>query len=239
LPMFLLSHHVSTKKLSASYYLINFGLLLFAADQLFFHTKFQVLYGLMIGIGILLFGLFVLNAYRKRVRKTQDAGMKQSLIAVVLMALPIVLMIAVSELFTLPEKLRLQLYLVYGISVFMGFISALILGQTFKTLPFIVWLNRYQHLAGKMPIPQPKDLYSEKLVQIQNFVYAVGFIILVIGTALFQRETILFGGSLMVLTAVLYNVNVFKMVWLVFQKPPVIPEKTVAKTAEKATSANR
>jgi hypothetical protein len=238
LPMFLLSHHVPTKKLSTSYYLINFGLLLFAADQLFFHTRFQVLYGVMIGSGMLLFALFVLDAYRKRMRKNQDAGMKQSLIAVVLMALPIVMMIAVSELFILPEKLRLHLYLVYGISVFMGFISALILGQTFKTLPFIVWLNRYQHLAGKMTIPQPKDLYSEKLVQIQNFVYAVGFIILVIGTALFQRETILFGGSLMVLTAVLYNVNVFKMVWLVFRKPPEIPEKTVAKTAEKVTSVN-
>src|SRR5688572_26901192 len=98
--MFLLSHHVSTKKLSASYYLINFGLLLFAADQLFFHTRFQLLYGAMIGAGMLLFALFVLDAYRKRLRKTQDAGMKQSLLAVVLMALPIVMMIAVSEFFT-------------------------------------------------------------------------------------------------------------------------------------------
>jgi hypothetical protein len=184
----------------------------------------------------LLFALFVLDAYRKRVRKTQDAGMKQSLIAVVLMALPIVMMIAVSEFFTLPERLRLQLYLVYGISVFMGFISALILGQTFKTLPFIIWLDRYQHLAGKITIPQPKDLYSEKLVRLQNFVYAIGFVTLVIGTALFQRETIFIGGSLLVLTAVLYNINVFKMVWLAFQKPPEIPEKTVAKTAEKVNN---
>lgn len=238
LPMFLLSHHVGTKKLSASYYLINFGLILFAADQLFFQTKFQVLYGSLIGLGMALFGLFVLDAYRKRVRKTQDAGMKQSLLAVVLMALPIIMMIAVSELFTLPEKLRLHLYLVYGISVFMGFLSALILGQTFKTLPFIVWLNRYQNLAGKIPIPQPKNLYSEKLVQLQNFVYAIGFIILVIGTAIFQRQIILIGASLMVFTAVLYSWNVFKMVWLFFQKVPEIPTKTVAKTTEKVTSIN-
>ena len=238
LPMFLLSHHVPTKKLSVSYFLINLGLLLFAADQLFFQTKFQILYGAMIGSGIVIFGLFVLDAYRKRMRKNQDAGMKQSLLAVVLMALPLIMMVGVSETFPLPEKLRLHLYLVYGISVFMGFLSALILGQTFKTLPFIVWLNRYQDLAGKMSIPQPKDLYSEKMVQLQNFVYAVGFIILIIGTALFQRETILLGGSLMVLTAVLYNVSVFKMAWLVFQKPPEIPEKTVAKTAAKVTSVN-
>lgn len=233
LPMFLLSHHVSTKKLSVSYYFINFGLLLFAAEQLFFHTRFQVLYGAMIGAGIFLFGLFVLDAYRKRVRKNQDAGMKQSLAAVILMALPIVLMVAVSELVSLPEKLRLQLYLVYGISVFMGFISALILGQTFKTLPFIVWLNRYQHLAGKRPIPQPKDLYSEKLVRYQNFIYAAGFLILIIGTALYQQGIILAGGSLLVLTAVLYNINVFKMVFLLYKKLPEIPVKTVAKTAGK------
>src|SRR5690606_28483345 len=131
-----------------------------------------------VGAGMVLFGLFVLGAYRQRLRKQQDAGMKQSLLAVLLMALPLIAMVAVSELFPLPEKLRLQLYLVYGISVFMGFISALILGQTYKTLPFMVWLHRYQNLAGKMAIPQPKDLYSDKLVMLQNYVYATGYILL-------------------------------------------------------------
>src|SRR5690606_3584646 len=204
IPMFLLSHHVGTKKLNFSYYLINGGLVLFAADHLFFHTPFHFLYGLMVGAGMLIFGLFVFDAYRKRVRKNQDAGMQQSLLAVMLMVIPVVMVVAVSELVPISEKLRLHLYLVYGISIFMGFISALILGQTFKTLPFIIWMHKYQHLVGKQPVPQPKDLYSDGLVKVQNFTYLGGFIILLAGTALFNQKLILFGGSLLVITALLY-----------------------------------
>ncbi|HSI90094.1 MAG TPA: hypothetical protein VK927_03210, partial [Adhaeribacter sp.] len=231
LPMFLLSHHVPTKKLSLSYYLINLGLLLFAADQLFFQTPFQFAYGLMVGAGMLLFAWFVLDAYRKRVRKQQDAGMQQSLIAVMLMALPIVLVVAVSELVTMPEKLRLHLYLVYGISIFMGFISALILGQTFKTLPFIIWMHRYQHLVGRETVPQPKDLYSDGLVKVQNFTYLGGFVLLLTGAALFNQKLILFGGLLLVLTAVLYATQVFKLLWMSFDSKNSLPgNKTLRPT---------
>ncbi len=214
MPMFLLSHNVSARKLSFSYYLINLGLLFFVADQLFFQTPYQFFYGLMVGAGMLFFGLFVLDAYQKRVRKQQDAGMQQSLVAVLLMVVPVVLLVAVSELIPMPENLRLHLYLVYGISIFMGFISALILGQTFKTLPFIIWMHRYQHLVGKETVPQPKDLYSDKLVKIQNLTYLGGFLLLLVGTALFNQKLILTGGLLLVITAMLYSFQVFKLLWL-------------------------
>ncbi|MFC5269768.1 cytochrome C oxidase subunit I [Adhaeribacter terreus] len=226
LPMFLLSHHVGTKKLHISYYLINLGLVLFAADHLFFHTPYYFVYGLLVGLGMVLFALFVLDAYRKRVRKNQDAGMQQSLLAVVLMALPIVMVVAVSELVNMPEKLRLHLYLVYGISIFMGFISALILGQTFKTLPFIIWMHQYQHLVGKQPVPQPKDLYSDGLVKMQNYTYLGGFVVLLVGTALYHQKLILFGGSLLFFTALLYCGQVFKMLFMSFSSPKLI-ENTI------------
>jgi hypothetical protein len=100
----------------------------------------------------------------------------------------------------------------------MGFISALILGQTFKTLPFIIWMHKYQHLVGKQPVPQPKDLYSDGLVKVQNFTYLGGFIILLAGTALFNQKLILFGGSLLVITALLYCTQVFKMLFMSFEK---------------------
>ena len=191
----------------------------------------------MVGLGMILFALFVLDAYRKRVRKNQDAGMQQSLLAVVLMALPIVLVVGVSELVNMPEKLRLHLYLVYGISIFMGFISALILGQTFKTLPFIIWMHKYQHLVGKQPVPQPKDLYSDGLVKVQNFTYLGGFVALLVGTALYHQKLILFGGALLVFTALLYCLQVFKMLFMSFEKNiPAAeikkPQPTVAQKKE-------
>ncbi|GEO05046.1 hypothetical protein AAE02nite_27100 [Adhaeribacter aerolatus] len=211
LPMFLLTHKLPVNLLSWSYYLINLGLLLFSVDHLFLHTPYQVVYGLAIGTGMFLFIIFVVVAYRRRLRKKVDAGMQLSLIAVVLMALPVVLVVAVSEPVIMPEKTRLQWYLVYGISIFLGFISALILGQTYKTLPFIVWMHRYQHLVGKQPVPQPKDLYSERWVQWQNISYLLGFISLLAGVAWAQPILLHTGSGLFLLTAIIYNINVFKL----------------------------
>jgi len=47
----------------------------------------------------------------------------------------------------------------YGILAILGWITALALGMTFKTLPFIVWNNHYKNLNGKGKIPLPKELY--------------------------------------------------------------------------------
>ena len=213
LPMFLLTHHVSVKKLQATYYLVNGGLLLFAVDHLFWHTPYQFFYGLLVGAGLLLFVLFVAAAYRNRVRREQDAGMQQSLVGVGLMLLPVLLLAVVSGQIELSEKLQLQLYLVYGITIFMGFITTLILGQTFKTLPFIVWMHRYQHLVGKQTVPLPKDLYSDKWVKVQNIVYGAGFLSLLLGAGFANQQWLLLGSILLVLTALLYVVQVFRLLW--------------------------
>ena len=214
----MLSHQLLVKLLPVIYYLINLGLLLFAVDHLFWQTPYHLVYGLAVGAGMLLFVWFVIQAYRHRVRKTQDAGMRQSLVAVALMGLPVVLVITVSEQIAMEEKLRIQLYLVYGMSVFMGFITALILGQTYKTLPFIVWMHRYQHLVGKQPVPQPKDLYRERWVQFQNMSYFFGIIILLAGVALSQPLLLKAGSGLFLVTALIYVFNVFGLIGKALQK---------------------
>jgi hypothetical protein len=48
----------------------------------------------------------------------------------------------------------------YGFIIFFGWITAIILGMTFKTLPFIVWNKVYHQQAGKGKTPNPKDLFS-------------------------------------------------------------------------------
>ena len=140
---------------------------------------------------------------------------------------------AVSEFVTMPETLRLHLYLVYGISIFMGFISALILGQTFKTLPFKVWLHRYQHLVGKTPVPQPKDLSSDRLLKFQNLSYLGGFVLLLSGAAQFSQKTILAGGLLLLLAAIIYSIQVFRLLLLSFSRSET--RKNVENTPQNIT----
>src|SRR3546814_5782505 len=69
-----------------------------------------------------------------------------------------------------------QWSVLYGTFIFLGWISAIIFGKTFKTLPFIIWNMHYKDVHGKKNMPLPRDLYIEKLLfyQFWCFVAALG-----------------------------------------------------------------
>lgn len=128
-----------------------------------------------------------------------------------LLLLPLLLVRMVSSKAALPQELLSPIYLVYGISVFLGFISALILGQTFKTLPFIAWMPPYEDYVGRFKTPLPKDLYSHILLHWQNILYLSGFILLSMGVLLRLQPVILARALCFCVTALLYVTNVFRM----------------------------
>ncbi|SIR44982.1 hypothetical protein [Pontibacter lucknowensis] len=211
IPMFLLAHPEDTRSLNWSYYLINGGLVLFAADHLFVHKGYYALYAAMVvsGIGCFLYFLYQAKCLAKR--PDLDLGMKQTFVALALLVLPIVLVFVVTLQLGLPQHLLSSLYLVYGLSIFFGFVSALILGQTFKTLPFIVWMHSYEDYVGRFKTPMPKDLYSVTLLRWQNIAYIVGLVGLLGGVLLAEQTVILLGAILLSIAAVLYAGNVFKV----------------------------
>lgn len=213
IPMFLLAHNLNTKKLSYAYYLVNFGLIGLSAD-LFFRDERAVLplYAALIVAGILFFLSFLYEAYKKRLRKQLDIGLKHSFMAFMFLFIPILTGILISFNTSLNDKFLLQVYMVYGTSIFFGFISSLILGQTFKTLPFIVWVHKYSKFAGRKKTMLPKDLYSQKLVNAQYILYLFALPTLIIGI-LFSFPLIIKAGAFLLLTtAILYNINVFKII---------------------------
>ena len=213
IPMFLLSHGLNTKKLNYAYYLVNIGLISFCADLFFREEKaFLPLYATLIISGILFFISFLYEAYKKRVRKQLDIGLRHSFMAFIFLFLPIFIGIIISFNFSVNDTFLMQIYLVYGISIFFGFISMLILGQTLKTLPFIVWLHRYNKSSGKKEILHPKNLYSEKIANSQYVTYLLAIPTLIIGVLLSLSVMIKIGALLLFITAFLYNINVFKII---------------------------
>ena len=211
IPMFLLAHTENTKKLNWSYMLINIGLGLFLVDHLFLQTDFNLIYASLVSAGIILFGLYLHAAYQLRQRQDLDLGMKQTMVALMLLLVPVFLMFIVSSKVDLPQALLSSIYLVYGISVFLGFISALILGQTFKTLPFIVWMHAYEEHVGRMKTPLPKDMYNHTLLLIQNLCYITGYLLLLTGVLLQLQVLILAGAIGFTVTSIFYTANVFIM----------------------------
>lgn len=210
IPMFLLSSVDNDIKLKYSFNLINISILGFTIDSLFFNGISRGVYYLLIAIlGILFYISFIAIVYKKRARRGLDIGMKHSLIAILVILIPMVFGFLASTISD--SSILLQVIIAYGVSIFLGFISLLILGQTYKTLPFIVWLEKYQHLSGKGKAPLPKELYSEKIAKYQLLFFLVGVFIMIIGVLFSMILLIKSASILLIITAILYNMNVYKI----------------------------
>ena len=212
LPMFLLSTSVNEKKLTTAYYLLNAGIIGFLVDSLFFNgISRAIIYLIIVLAGIIFFISFIYEAYKNRARKDLDIGMKQTFYAFIIISICMISSVLNNVTILKSEAFSQQVTLIFGVSIFIGFISLLIMGQTLKTLPFIVWLNKYQKIAGKGKTPLPKDLYSEKIANWQLRIFIVGFILLLVGILVSTVIFIKIASLLLIVTALLYNFNVLKM----------------------------
>ena len=212
LPMFMVSHHVNTKKLNFSFYTINIGLPI-GIIALYLQYKIGVVFSaIMVVAGIVAYLSFLLASYKKRVKKQLDIGMKQSALSFVFLVIPLFLIFTLLLNIDFLNRLTLPLSVAYGSAIVIGFITSLVMGQTYKTLPFIVWLKVYQGKVGKVILPLPKDLYSEKLAIAQVWLFAIGFGFLLIGISTTNTTLVMVSGILLLLSVAFYNLNILKIV---------------------------
>ncbi|OQX76457.1 MAG: hypothetical protein B6D61_08775 [Bacteroidetes bacterium 4484_249] len=214
IPMFLVSHQMNENKLKYAFYLINTGLLLLTIDWLFLHgTIFLPVYGIIITAGIFFFISYVHESYKKRLRRVLDVGMKHTMIAVISIIIPVALGVLASvKQINLSSSLYWKTLILYGFSILFVFITSIILGQTYKTIPFIIWLDKYKDLIGKAKTPLPKELYSEKIADWQLYSYLLSIVVFFIGIIISNLYFIEAGSILLLITSILYNINVFKII---------------------------
>jgi len=218
LPMFLISKYDQPKTLWQIYYLVNGSLLLFVVLFVISHSVLLfALPVLLLFASILLFVCYCRNTYRQRLRRQVDEAVKISLLSVAMMGLPL-LMLAILLVALLTAAKDARLVLAYGFSVFFGWLTAIILGMTFKTLPFIVWNKVYFPLASTGKTPNPKDLFSLRLFNSMGVVYLLGFVLFLVGIFTANHLLLQLATVLLVTTSVLYNVNTAK---LLLHKPTV------------------
>jgi len=205
-PMFLLGKSKKEKLLQSAFLLQNAGLLLFEADAFFAGLTARVLlYALLLAAGIGCWLLYLYDAYRYRMKKVIDTGMKHTMLSFIGL-LAALLLIPVIYYSTAPKW-----SILYGTLLFLGWISGIILGKTFKTLPFIIWNEHYRKLNGKVKVPMPKHLYAEGLLKYQFGAYIIALLLLVAGILTGSMPVI--RGALLVFIGVAccYCLNVAKV----------------------------
>ncbi len=212
-PMFLLGKSQRNELLYAALFFQNIGLLLFLVDGYFNPIGGTMLiYAVIVALGIVAWLLYLYDAFRNRMRKRVDLLMKHTGISIVCL---------LSGLALLPVAYyasAIKWTALYGTFLFLGWITAIILGKTFKTLPFIVWNTHYSKLHGATKVPLPKAMYSERLTVCQFYLYMAAFILLVIGMATDGLLVMRVALSLWVVLAVIYAINVAKVI---FHKPGI------------------
>lgn len=208
IPMFLISKYTNTKTLWLIYALINLALMGFIVLKTlkvypqFYYTPF-----LLLLIALLVFGHFIYRSYKVRIRKQVDEQMKVSLLSVALLFLPLISLLFVIYFISRDE--RPNIVLLYGFCIFFGWITAIILGMTFKTLPFIVWNKVYRTRAGGKT-PAPKELFSEGVFRIMALLYLFGFFLFLFGIILLNDILLKGGAASLLASAVFYVYNVAK-----------------------------
>lgn len=213
IPMFLISKYSNKNLLWAIYILINTGLGLFI--YLFLNSFSKILYHIpitLITIAILLFIFYCYNSYKDRIRRIVEPQLKISLVSVISTFVPL-LIIAVIIGSSANNNFNVKLISLYGFIIFFICISMLIMGMTFKTLPFIIWNKIYGKTAGKHETPSPKELYSSRIFNIMVIVYGIAVVIFASGILLSHEISIKAGAALMFISSVLYNFNVFKVIF--------------------------
>ncbi len=216
IPMFLISKYANSKLLWVIYFLINAGLLSFILSFLYFPSRgyYNISIAAVI-VALLLFGYYCYCAVRERIRRQVDEQMKTSLLSVMMMLLPLLFLVVITG-WLVADQLSARMVLIYGFAIFFGWITAIIFGMTFKTLPFIVWNKVYHDKAGLGKTPNPKDLFSNRLYILMVLIYLGGFILFIAGAYLADTYLLNFAAAILLLAAVLYNWNVMKVL---FHKP--------------------
>ena len=212
IPLFLISKYDNRKILWWIYGLINFALVSFIVLFLFVRISILNLIPLVaVAVAIFLFGYYCYHAYHQRLRKKVDNQVKISLLSVAMMVLPLLLLLTVILLLLFSTE-NFHLVLVYGFCIFFGWITAIIFGMTFKTLPFIVWNKVYHNKAGLGKTPNPKELFNDKVFLIMAVCYLAGFVLFITGVLLTSETVVKVASILLLIAAILFNGNVWKAI---------------------------
>ncbi|HVU56416.1 MAG TPA: hypothetical protein VHD83_15230 [Puia sp.] len=207
-PMFVLGRSSKMHWLHISFGAQNTGLVLFIIDGLIEGPSYRsLLYAGLIALGVVAWLVWLADCFKNRARKAFDWPMRQ-----VFVSFPF-LLLAFLFIPLVYYNARPKWALVYGLFLLLGWLTSIILGMTFKTLPFIVWNGRYKNLNGKIKIPMPKHLYNERWVRYQFITHLSALLLLIPGILLQQPLLIRLALGIGLITAILYTSNAFKVIF--------------------------
>lgn len=205
IPMFTLSHGYPLTYAKWAFWLINIGLL--GINTIFHYEDTTSLYYIftpMIALGIFLFLAQVSIIFKKRVRKKLDTGLKFSACAYLMLGLTTVLGTFIAFI---DHQNILNLTLIYGYMIILGYLSMLIVGQMYKIVPFLVWYHKYSGKVGIEKVPMLKEMFNEKLAEYEMYLMIVAMLGSIFSLTFHNDIGLIVSFSIMFISSLIFSFN--------------------------------
>lgn len=139
--------------------------------------------------------------FRSRSRRALDVQGRGVAVSLGFLACAIVLGLSFSAAGIVDTGIpQAHLQLAYGLAAITGWAGTMLVGTSYKILPFLVWFHRYRLLAGTRPVPLTRDIYSEPWANVALAALGAGTILGITG-ALFGELWVLQAAGLVLVTA--------------------------------------
>lgn len=209
IPMFTLSHGYELTLARWAFALINFGLLGINWIMHYANTGiYNLIFGIAITIGLILYLIQIFIIFKKRIRKKLDAGLKFSAVSFIMLGISTLL--GFSFLFFDYENYT-NLTLIYGFMIIVAYISTLIVGQMYKIVPFLVWYHKYSGKVGIEKVPMLKDMFNEKLADYNLYLMLAGIALSALAFLLQLNFLLLIGFTTLFISSLIFSFNMLKV----------------------------
>jgi hypothetical protein len=149
----------------------------------------------------LIFGYDVLTIFRARKRKTLELNSITSALAVAFLMFAILLYLLLLLTGQIEDRIGALVYLIC-----FGWLSLLGLGQLYKIVAFLTWLECYGPVLGRTPVPRVQELVCERRASTWFYLYATVVIVAVV--ALLLEGSFVFRGAVLAQTVAVIGLTV-------------------------------
>jgi hypothetical protein len=152
-------------------------------------------------------GLWMLDQVgfiRRRAKRKMDVQGRATVVSLAFLASAIVVgLAAASGTWAVPSFEPARLELAYGILAIGGWAGTVLLGNSYKVVPFIVWNARFRELAGRQPVPTLADLLPSQLANATLWTHVVGISVAAVSAAAGSIDLLHLAGLVLSLGALL------------------------------------
>lgn len=145
----------------------------------------RVTFAAALAIGPALWGVDQLRMMHHRSRRKTDVQGKATYLSLAMLAVTIALGFTVLVMQVVaPDRNNTHVVVAYAMAGVLGWLGTMLIGNTYKILPFLLWYHRYRPLVGRAPVPVTADIYNDRAATAVLGSQAAGVIVLVVAALL-------------------------------------------------------